>query len=99
MVKHLVEQLNQTILQHHLIFNPKIDEYRIVGATSGSVGIATVTASGTTVTVTLDSALSGLDVDTPIVIDGISAAGYDGKQVVSEKLARLNLSIKFRTLQ
>ena len=70
-----------------LDIQPKIDEYRIVGATSGSVGIATVTASGTTVTVTLESALSGLDVNTPIVIDGITATGYDGKQVVSENVS------------
>ena len=95
MVKHLVEQLNQTILHASLDIQPKIDEYRIVGATSGgSVGIATVTASGTTVTVTLDSALSGLDVDTPIVIDGISAAGYDGKQVVSERISTTQFKYK-----
>jgi len=67
-----------------LDIQPKIDEYRIVGATTGSVGITTITSSGTTVTVTLTSALSGLDVDTPIVIDGITATGYDGKYVVSE---------------
>jgi len=67
-----------------LDIEPKIDEYRIVGPTAGSVGISTITASGTTVTVTLDSALSGLDVDTPIVVDGITATGYDGKFVVSE---------------
>jgi hypothetical protein len=77
-----------------LDIQPKIDEYRIVGATSGSVGIATVTAAGTTVTVTLDSALSGLDVDTPIVIDGISAVGYDGKQVVSERISTTQFKYK-----
>ena len=70
-----------------LDIQPKIDEYRIVGATSGSVGISSVTATGTTVTVTLESALTGLDVDTPIVIDGISATGYDGKHVVSENIS------------
>jgi hypothetical protein len=77
-----------------LDIQPKIDEYRIVGATSGSVGIATVTAAGTTVTVTLESALSGLDVDTPIVVDGISAAGYDGKQVVSERISTTQFKYK-----
>jgi hypothetical protein len=70
-----------------LDIQPKIDEYRIVGATSGSVGIATVTAAGTTVTVTLSSELEGLDTNTPIVIDGISATGYDGKFVVSERVS------------
>ena len=70
-----------------LDIQPKIDEYRIVGATSGSVGLSTVTAAGTTVTVTLQSALDGLDVNTPIVVDGISADGYDGKFVVSERVS------------
>ena len=70
-----------------LDIQPKIDEYRIVGATSGSVGISSITTTGTTVTVTLESAISGLDVDTPIVIDGISATGYDGKHVVSENIS------------
>jgi len=67
-----------------LDIEPKIDEYRIVGPTSGNAGITTITASGTTVTVTLTDALSGLEVNTPIVVDGITAAGYDGKFVVSE---------------
>ena len=69
---------------------PKIDEYRIVGSTGASVGISSIkagdgTTATTTITVTLDSALSGLDVDTPIRVDGISASGYDGKFVVSER--------------
>ena len=36
---------------------------------------------------TLQSALDGLDVNTPIVVDGISADGYDGKFVVSERVS------------
>ena len=67
-----------------LDIQPKIDEYRIVGPTAGSAGINTITASGTTVTVQLESALEGLDTNTPIVIDGITASEYDGKYVVSE---------------
>ena len=68
----------------------KIDEYRIVGSTGASVGITSIFAgdgstTSTTVTVTLESAISGLDVDTPFVVDGISAAGYDGKFVVSDR--------------
>ena len=67
-----------------LDIQPKIDEYRIVGPTAGSAGINTITASGTTVTVQLESALEGLDTNTPVVIDGITASEYDGKYVVSE---------------
>jgi len=68
----------------------KIDEFRIVGSTGASAGITSIfagdgTTTSTTVTVTLESAITGLDVDTPIVIDGISAAGYDGKFVVAER--------------
>ena len=69
---------------------PKIDEYRIVGSKGGSVGISSIkagdgTAAGaaTTITATLSSSLAGLDVDTPIIIEGISAAGYNGQYVIS----------------
>ena len=70
-----------------LDIEPKIDEYRIVGSTGSSVGISTITSAGTIVTVTLSSAVSGLEVDTPFVIEGITAEGYDGKFVVSEKVS------------
>ena len=68
----------------------KVDEYRIVGSRGASVGISSVyagdaTTADTTITVTLDSALSGLDVDTPFRISGVSASGYDGKFVVAER--------------
>ena len=69
---------------------PRIDEYRIVGSTGNSVGISSIragdgTTASTTITVTMDSALSGLDVDTPFRVSGISASGYDGKFVVSAR--------------
>jgi hypothetical protein len=68
---------------------PKIDEYRIVGPTAGSVGITSIrsgdgTISSTIVSVTLDSELVGLDVDTAFQVNGINASGYDGQFVVSE---------------
>jgi len=74
-----------------LDIQPKIDEYRIVGPTSGSVGITSIKAgdgatSSTTITVTLESGVTGLDVDTGIQIDGITATGYDGQFVVSDVL-------------
>ena len=82
-----------------LDIQPKIDEYRIVGSTGQSVGITSIKAgdgviSTTDITVTTVSAVAGLDVDTPINIDGITSSGYDGKFVVSEKIDSTN--IKYR---
>ena len=67
-----------------LDIQPKIDEYRIVGPTEGSIGISTITASGTTVTIGLDGELTGLATNSPIVIEDVTASGYNGKFVVSE---------------
>jgi hypothetical protein len=68
---------------------PTVDEYRIVGSRGNEVGISSIKAgngviSNTNITVTLSSPLEGLSVDTPIRINGITAAGYDGQYVVSE---------------
>ena len=73
-----------------LDIQPKVDEYRIVGSTGQSVGISSIKAGdGTTatniITVTTSSAVAGLDVDTPFRIEGLSASGYNGQFVVSEK--------------
>ena len=70
---------------------PKIDEFRIVGSTGASAGITSIKAgngvvSTDNITVTTSEAVSGLDVDTPFRIEGITAAGYNGQFVVSEKL-------------
>ena len=67
----------------------KIDEYRIVGSRGAEVGISSIRAGdGTTptteITVTLQEELEGLDVDTPIRINGVTAGGYNGQFVVSE---------------
>ena len=78
-----------------LDIQPKIDEYRIVGPTGGEVLITNIIAGdGTTpttdITVTLEAnnpITSGLEVDTPFRISGISATGYAGEFVVSEKLS------------
>ena len=75
-----------------LDIQPKIDEYRIVGSTGTTVGISSIKAgngvTGTTnITVTTTSAVDGLDVDTPFRISGITATGYNGQFVVSEKLS------------
>jgi len=71
---------------------PKIDEYRIVGSTGQTVGISSIKAgNGVTstniITVTTTTAVSGLDVDTPFRISGITASGYDGQFTVYQKLS------------
>ena len=75
-----------------LDIQPKIDEFRIVGSTGSTVGISSIkagdgSATSDTITVTTTEAVTGLDVDTPFVLSGITAAGYNGKFVVSEKLS------------
>jgi len=71
---------------------PVVDEYRIVGAKGGSVGISSIRAGDgstptTTITVDLVETIEGLSVDSPIQISGISAAGYDGQYIVSSVLS------------
>ncbi len=71
---------------------PKIDEFRIVGSTGQEVGITSIKAgdgvtSTTDITVTTETAVSGLDVDTPFRIEGITADGYDGQFVVAERIS------------
>ena len=68
----------------------KIDEFRIVGSTGQSIGISSIRSGDgivatTNITVTTTSAVDGLDVDTPFRVSGITAAGYNGQFVVSEK--------------
>ena len=72
-----------------LDIQPKIDEYRIVGPTGGSVGISSiksgdgVTASKT-ITVTLNSGIAGLDVDTAFQVNSVSDSAYNGAFVVTD---------------
>ena len=70
-------------------FETKIDEYRIVGPSGGSVGITSIRSGGGTlvsaskvVTVTLNQPLVGLDVDTTFSVSNVSSE-YDGQYVVS----------------
>jgi hypothetical protein len=69
----------------------KIDEFRIVGSTGQTVGITSIKAGDgvtatSSITVTTASAVSGLDVETPFRVQGITASGYNGQYVVAEKL-------------
>jgi hypothetical protein len=66
---------------------PIIDEIRIVGSRGKEVGITSIRAGNgvvgsTTITVTLEEQLNELSVDTPIQINGVGVAGYDGQYVV-----------------
>jgi hypothetical protein len=75
---------------------PKIDEYRIVGSTGETAGISSIRAgngsiSSKIITVTTTTPVPGLDVDTPFRINGITAPGYNGQFVVSEKLSDTEL--------
>jgi hypothetical protein len=75
-----------------LDIQPKVDEYRIVGSTGQSVGISSIiagdgTTTSTNITVTTSDSVPGLDVDTPFRIEGVTASGYNGQYVVSEKLS------------
>ncbi len=78
----------------------KIDEYRIVGSTGATVGITSIKSgdgvtSDTTITVTTTTSITGLEVDTPFRISGITADSsiYNGQFVVSEKVS--NTEIKY----
>ena len=70
-----------------LDIQPKIDEFRIVGPTSGAVGISSIlSGDGTTpskdVTVTLNKGLAGLNVDTAFQLNGSTEDAYNGSFLV-----------------
>ena len=75
-----------------LDIDPKVDEFRIVAPSGLTVGISSIRAgtgavTSDVITVTTSTAITGLDVDTPVTIRGISATGYNGKYVVTEKVS------------
>jgi hypothetical protein len=75
---------------------PSIDEFRIVGSTGVTIGITSIRAGNgilatKIVTVTTESEVIGLDVDTPFRIQGIAAPGYNGQFVVNDKLSATEL--------
>ncbi len=77
----------------------KVDEYRIVGSRGKEVGITSIRAgdgvtSTTTITVTLSEEATEFDTDTPIQIEGVGSAGYDGQYVVSGKVDSTNIQYK-----
>jgi len=65
----------------------KIDEFRIVGSKGQNVGISSIRAgdgsvSSKKITVDIVESVGGLDVDTPIRIEGIPSGGYNGSFVI-----------------
>ena len=85
-----------------LDIEPKVDEYRIVGSTGAEVGITSIKAgdgniSSTEITVTLENKVEGLDVNTPIRIQGIADAGYDGQFAVFEVLSDTEIKYQVST--
>jgi len=80
-----------------LDIQPKVDEYRIVGSIGESVGITSIRSGdgvlpSKTITVTTAVPIEGLDVDTPFRVEGITASGYNGQFVVTEKLNDTQIS-------
>jgi len=80
----------------------KIDEYRIVGSKGQNVGISSIKAgdgstSSTTITVDLVESLSGLDVDTPIRIEGIPTGGYNGSFVIDSVQSSTRITYEVST--
>jgi hypothetical protein len=78
---------------------PKIDEYRIVGSTGETAGISSIRAgngavSSNIITVTTNTPISGLDVDTAFRINGIN--GYSGQFVVVEKISNTQLTYRIQ---
>ncbi len=69
--------------------NPKIDEFRIVGPVSGTVGINSIKAGdGVTATTIIDVKLSegiqGLNTDTNVIINNVTDTRYNGTFLVTE---------------
>jgi len=72
---------------------PKVDEYRIIGPISGEVGVSSVRSGDgvtatTTITVTLDEGISGLDADSDFEISGIDDSDFNGSYKVSQVLTQ-----------
>ncbi len=67
----------------------KIDEFRIVGSQGQNIGISSIKAgdgntSTTVITVDITEPITGLDVDTPIRIEGVPVGGYNGSFVINK---------------
>lgn len=66
---------------------PIIDEYRIIGSKGKEIGITSIRAGDgitatNTITATLSEKIDELGIDTPIQVNGVGQAGYDGQYIV-----------------
>ena len=91
MVLHLVEIIEPDYPDSTIDIQTKVDEFRIVGPTSGEVGITSIKAGdGSTataiVTTTLSQGVEGLDVDTTFIVNGVADSDYNGSYAVQEVL-------------
>ncbi len=82
---------------------PVIDEYRIVGSRGTEVGISSIRAGDGVIgtkTITLDfvEATDQFNVDTPIQINGVAAAGYDGQYVISNVLSSTQIQYEVQNV-
>jgi len=82
---------------------PKIDEFRIVGSKGQDVGITSIRAgdgvtSSSIITVNISEPISGLDVDTPIRIEGVPVSGYNGQYVISGITSTTQITYKASTV-
>jgi hypothetical protein len=81
---------------------PKVDEFRIVGSKGQDVGITSiksgngVTAS-TTITVDIEDIIPGIDVDTPIRIEGVPVSGYNGQYIIATVESPTRITYKTST--
>ena len=82
---------------------PVIDEYRIVGSRGTEVGISSIRAGDgvtgtTTITLNFVEATDQFNVDTPIQINGVGAAGYDGQYVISNVLSSTQIQYQVQNV-
>jgi len=83
-------------------FQTKVDEYRIVAPISGRAGISTITSGdgvtpSTVVTVTLSNEVEGIEVDTNVVISGVTDNTYNGTFTVTDVvIANANGTLSFK---
>ena len=85
---------------------PKVDEFRIVGPTGGTVGVTSIrsgdgSTASTVITVTLSDAMPGLNVDTFFEINGVTDLAYNGTfvatQVLTADASGATLSLTYET--
>lgn len=75
---------------------PRTSEYRIIGSKGEEIAISAIRAgdgvfSSVNVTVTLSKAISDIDVDTPIQVQGVPDSGYNGQYIIKQVISPTQL--------